>query len=158
MSAPSVKRHDFDNHQEAELARWPGVTWTRTVRAKHYALVLTFGGVSRFVIYPTSPSDAYRGALNHVRDIRHTLTAMGATRTQERAASGPRRVRRYHDTPTGPIALSAQKSTRLGQDPFAVLAGLRIKPRRLSTGAMFLRFFARPQRAGFEISKTEGAR
>lgn len=145
MSAPAVKRHAFDDHQEAELARWPGVTWNRECRSKHYALVLTFGGLSRFVIYPTSPSD-HRATLNHVRDIRHTLFAMGAVRSLEQASDRPKRFRRSRDAPNAPVAVSAQQFTRLGRDPFAVLAELNIPPPRLSTGALFLRFFARPAR------------
>lgn len=123
MSAPSPKRHAFNDHQEAELARWPGVTWRREVRSKHYALVLTFGGVSRFVIYPTSPGDTMRGGMNHVRDIRAALTALGATRLEViRSAAPQRRRNRTEARETFEPAV-----TRLSHDPFAALANF--KPR-----------------------------
>lgn len=132
--------HPFEAAQEAELSRWPGVSWVREDRSKHRALVLSFADRSRFVTYPTSPSDAYRGPLNHVRDIRHTLAAMGAQRSQE-ARSERERTHRPRRTVNEPVRLSAQTSTRLGLDPFAALAGFKIKPRGW---ARIRAYFVRP--------------
>src|SRR5690606_17680836 len=112
----------------AELANWPGVTWRREHRGKHLALVLAFDGVSRFVIYPTSPGDTYRGSLNHLRDVRAALSALGAKRVQPAKANRPRRrpvTRPLHHE--APLAGGVQSSSRLGRDPFAALASLRVE-------------------------------
>lgn len=93
MSQAVCKRHVYDEQQEAELARWPGVTWGREVRGKHYALVLTFDGASRFVVYPSSPGDVMRGGLNHLTDARVALRAIGAVRTSQKR-QGPKVARR----------------------------------------------------------------
>lgn len=124
MSQPRVKRHDYEQHQEAELARWPGVTYSRQVRAKHYALVLTFGGVSRFVTYPTSPGDTTRGALNHLRDVRKACAELGATRLRSVKATGAKRQRNR----TEPARLNLGERVTGGpcRDPWAALATLEI--------------------------------
>lgn len=129
MSAPAPKRHAYNDCQEAELARWPGVTWTREHRGKHYALVLTFRGLSRFVIYPTSPGDSYRGSLNHVRDIRGTLSAMGATRLEVVSRNRPTGKRSAPRPVVEPVRLAAQDGTRLGRNPFEALSGFKTRPR-----------------------------
>jgi hypothetical protein len=67
---------------------------------------------------------------------------MGASRQAEaRRASEPRRRNRtsHHE----PIRIGAQDETRLGRDPFAALAGLRIKPPFLSVRQIALRYFVR---------------
>jgi hypothetical protein len=127
MSAPSPKRHEYDDLQANELARWPGVSWSRQVRSKHYALVLTFDGVSRFVIYPSSPGDNQRGGLNHLRDIRQTLAAMGATRMAEPKSQQTRRTRNRTEPARVVIVERATGGPR--RDPWAALASLEIPER-----------------------------
>jgi len=125
MSQALARRHDYDRHQEAELARWPGVSWRREQRAKHYALILTFNGVSRFVTYPCTPGDGARGALNHIRDLRHALQALGARRRPE-PKPGPDRRRRHHRVEPWSWRLPERgPPTRLSRDPFEALAQLR---------------------------------
>lgn len=141
MTAPSPKRHGFAEQQEAELSRWPGVTWTRQHRGKHYALVLEYGGLSRFVIYPASPGDMLRGGLNHVRDIRAVLTAMGAERVAEARSSRPSR-RRNRTEPRRLEVVTAD--TRLSRDPFAALVDFRPRQRGW---ARIRDYFVRPQGA-----------
>lgn len=79
MTAARPKRTAYDNAVDVEISRWPGVRASRMCRGKHYAIVLGFNGVSRFVCYAATPSDR-RGVLNHIGDIRRTLRAMGARR------------------------------------------------------------------------------
>lgn len=77
------RRHPYHAPAEAEIARWPGVTFVRGRRGRNLCLTLTYRGVSRFCAYPDTPSD-HRGALNHVSDIRSTLNLIGATRASTR--------------------------------------------------------------------------
>lgn len=42
MSEP-LRRSDHDDYAEAELKRWPGVTWERHHRSKHMALEIVKG-------------------------------------------------------------------------------------------------------------------
>lgn len=126
MSAIAVKRHAYDAAQEAELARWPGVEWSRQLRSKHYALVLTFGGVSRFVIYPSSPGDTNRGTLNHLTDVRAELRALGAIRTAEPRTAKPRRQRNRTEV----IRFDRGETATGGpnRDPWEALRGLEFPP------------------------------
>lgn len=143
MSQPAIRAHSFHDAQEAELARWPGVTWVRRFRSKHFALVLTFDGVSRYVTYPTSPGDNVRGAMNHVRDIRAVLKALGAERESEHRSQAPKRQRNRTDH-NEPIRIGAQDETRLGRDPFAALASLKTDPPRMTFRRRMFRFYVRP--------------
>jgi hypothetical protein len=143
VSAPPIKRHAYDASQEAELARWPGVTWHREHRGKHCALVLQFADQSRFVIYPATPGDSRRGALNHLRDIRSVLCEIGASREAEARRSQVQTRRHKPSHRIEPIRIRAQDSTRLGQNPFAALAGLKIPPRRVTVRQIALRYFVR---------------
>ena len=95
MSQPTVRRTIYDDAVEAELAQWPGVQYRRENRGKHNALVLQVGEVSRFVVYPTSPSDSRRGQQNHLGDVHRTLAALGARRAMEPKAQAPRRAFRW---------------------------------------------------------------
>lgn len=54
----------------------------------HVACVLKFNGKSRFTVFPGSASD-YRGALNHIADLRAELRNLGA----ERVEVGPAAVK-----------------------------------------------------------------
>lgn len=113
MSAATVKRTDYDDVVDAELSRWPGVTATRQVRGKHYALVLEYNGWSRFVIYPCSPGDGVHGAKNHLGDVRKALRDMGAVRKRPQRSTSPRRVRNR----TSPANLSITRDEALRRDP-----------------------------------------
>jgi hypothetical protein len=123
MSRAQPKRTCYDEALEAELARWPGVTWRREVRSKHYALVLDFGGLTRFHIYPSTPGDTTRGPLNQVRDLRAMLKGMGAVRLAEPKATGPKRQRNRTEAkvPRPVVEL------RPVSDPLAGLAAFRRK-------------------------------
>jgi hypothetical protein len=124
MTKAVVKRTFYDDPADAELEQWPGVEAKRVVRGKHYALVLTFNGVSRFVIYPTSPGDT-RGALNHIQNIREVLREMGATRAVRRKSAAPKRKRNVVEIATvRPLEpLDAGPS----RDPWEALKGVRAK-------------------------------
>lgn len=129
MSAPAVKRTFYDQAVEAELAKWPGVSWRREVRSKHYALILTVGNVSRFVIYPASPSDSVRGAKNHLANVRQTLREMGAVREEEARASAERRRRaRPAERPINLSPSEPQRGASPTRDPWAALAEIKIEP------------------------------
>lgn len=124
MSEP-LRRSDHDDYAEAELKRWPGVTWERHHRSKHMALVLTFQGVSRFVTYPLTTSDSVRGPLNHVATIRRTLREMGATRLEVVKGQGQAKRRARKAASDEPIKLDPREKTRLDQNPFDALAGFQ---------------------------------
>jgi hypothetical protein len=125
----TLKRTVYDDPVESELARWPGVTYRREQRGKHNALVLSYRGATRFVIYAATPGDTRRGALNHLADVRAELRVLGAVRTVQAKAEGRRRRK-----PTGQV-VSIYEFDRANpeggplRDPFAVLAGLKVAER-----------------------------
>jgi hypothetical protein len=127
MSAPTIKRSEYVEFGDRELAHWPGVEAVRRPSRRHLRLTLTFGGASRFVIAPMTGSDV-KGPLNHVRDIRRTLREMGAVRL---ARSKPVRPERKPVKPAaGRDALTLPSPEPLRRDPtrdpFAVLAGMQL--------------------------------
>jgi len=126
MSAPAVKRTCYDPITDAELERWPGVTWTREPRGKHQALVLTFGNVSRFVIYPTSPGDSIRGPKNHLANVRQALRAMGAERMAEPKGRVARRQRPRTEAPINLAPSAPEAGASPTRDPWAVLKAVQI--------------------------------
>lgn len=126
MSQPAVKRTFYDEPTEAELARWPAVTWSREVRGKHYALVLTYRGQSRFVTYPASPSNK-RGALNHIQNIRAELRGLGATRLEVVKTKTPHRQR--NRTEPSRVDLGEMVIDGPSRDPWSVLASIRVPDR-----------------------------
>lgn len=71
---------EYQKACERELASWPGVTVQQEKKGRHVRVILEYQNRTRFVVRPTSPSDGARGAKNHVRDIRHTLLQLGATK------------------------------------------------------------------------------
>jgi hypothetical protein len=77
MRKPRMKFDPMESAIDAEISRWPGVTAHREHGGKHYRLVLNYGGKSRFVTYPCTPSD-WRGHYNRIGDIRKTLAELGA--------------------------------------------------------------------------------
>lgn len=123
-AARVVSNHPYEAGQDAELERWPGVTWSREIKGKHYALVVTFGGVSRFVIYPSTPGDKVRGLLNHLRDVRAELSALGAVRRVPIKAIRPHRERNR----TEPRRIEFTDRCQGGpkRDPWAALATIQI--------------------------------
>lgn len=124
MSRALPRRTDHDDATDAELARWPGVTWTRTLRGKHYALVLTFGGLSRFVTYSCTPSDGGHGLQNHLRDVRKVCAEIGARRTPEPKTKSPQRQRNR----TQPRLVANNDKATGGplRDPWAALSAIRV--------------------------------
>lgn len=108
------------SHEEAadrELARWLGVRFTRTKSSNHARLILSFGERSEFVIYPSSPSDSYRGAQNHIADIRLALRRLGATRTPEPKATAKRSKSKRHEA----VYMREDGLSRLARDPWEIL-------------------------------------
>lgn len=131
MSAPAVRRHCYDEAVEAELAHWPGVTVRREHRGKHLALILTFNGVSRFVTYPTSPGDVLRGPKNHVSNVRQALRGLGAKRDTEPKSVRPSRRRKVRVEARAKLVRTEPLTGRGPErDPFAVLASLKIEPKK----------------------------
>lgn len=122
----ALKRTTYDDPVEAELDRWPGVAWARETRSKHYALVLTYRGQSRFVIYPATPGDNRRGALNHLANVRAELRALGAQRSAPTKAEGRRKRQPSRTTATVYEFERANPDEGPLRDPFAVLAALKI--------------------------------
>lgn len=123
MSQPIVRRTIYDAAVEAELAQWPGVQYRREVRGKHNALVLQVGSLSRFVVYPSSPSDSRRGQQNHLGDVRRTLAALGARRVMEPKAQAPRRAR--NTAAPSRVDLGERPDRDPTRDPFVGLVALR---------------------------------
>jgi hypothetical protein len=121
----ALKRTPFDDSVEVELSRWPGVTFHREQRGKHYALVLSYRGASRFVIYASTPGDTRRGALNHLTNVRAELRAMGATRLAPTKAEG--RPKRQTSRTTATVYEFDRANPDEGplRDPFAVLASFK---------------------------------
>jgi hypothetical protein len=126
VSVAVCKRTTYDDAVDAELARWPGVAWTREVRGKHYALVLTFNGVSRFVVYPCSPGDSRRGALNHLTDVKAACLGLGANRL---AVPKSARITSKSRAAAPEIKLATRDAVRLDTNPFDRLADFKVEPK-----------------------------
>jgi hypothetical protein len=123
-----TKHHPYLKPANAELARWPGVSYSRRRRSKHMALVLAFGGAERFVVYPLSPSDGAHGLKNHLADVRAELAGMGAVReTKGRLRVDlPRSAQRSIARPVvrpKPLPKVVIVETALSRDPWAALVG-----------------------------------
>lgn len=127
MSAAVAKRTSADDAVDLELAKWPGVTWSRSVRGKHYQLVLTYRGNSRFVIYAATPSDGVHGLQNHLTDVRAELRALGAQKTPTVKATTQRRKRNV--TEPSRLTLVKRKPAKLERDPWAALSGFTPQPK-----------------------------
>lgn len=121
----ALKRTSFDDPVEAELSRWPGVTYWREVRSKHYALYLSYRDATRFVIYAATPGDNRRGALNHIANVRAELRAMGATRLAPTRAEVRRKRQSSRTTATVYEFERANPDEGPLRDPFAVLASFQ---------------------------------
>lgn len=106
-----------------ELAYWPGVAVEFGRRSKHRAATFHFAGSTRFVVYPDSPSDARRGHLNSLADVRKELAALGAERLERRPwlrKRGPRVI--SHRMPNRPDWASRIERAPVKPNPFDVLA------------------------------------
>lgn len=121
MTAPVAKRTDQDEPMERELENWPGVSWKRSIRGKHYALVLTFNGATRFVTYSSTPGDR-ASRFNAVRDLRSTLRDLGAVRKAPAKSASPRRTRARAKRPTAQIIPMTVKA-----DPWVKLERLKLQ-------------------------------
>lgn len=84
---------DYEQLTREEVAEWPGVTVTFRQRAKHREATLTFGEQSQFAIYPSTPGDGSRGALNHIAEVRKLLRLIGAVRNDRPKSDAPKRER-----------------------------------------------------------------
>jgi hypothetical protein len=60
-----------------ELAKYPGVEAEFAHRSKHQQVTLTYGGRSRFVVFPASPSNSIRGLQKTIKDVRGELRNLG---------------------------------------------------------------------------------
>lgn len=123
MSQPVPKRTTYDDAMEAEISRWPGVTFKRVIRGKHYGMQLSFNGVTRLHIYPSTPSDNGRGALNQIRCLKASLQTIGAQRLPEPKAKHPKRAR--NKTVSTVIDLGERAVRDPSRDPFTDLTKLR---------------------------------
>jgi len=63
------------------VAKFQGASAVFGKASKHNFVTLSYGGKSRDVIFPASPSD-HRGALNCASDCAKVLTALGAVRVK----------------------------------------------------------------------------
>jgi len=66
---------------EAELQHYPGVEMEFHNRGKHDRLVFSRGETTRFLTIPRTPSD-WRAGKNTMRDLRKTMTELGARRLE----------------------------------------------------------------------------
>lgn len=110
----------YEDAIEHELRNWPGVEAEFGRRAKHRQVILRFGGRSRFVVYPDSPSD-HRGCRNNIIDIRKECASLGAERSR------PEKVARRRKTAPRPRVQRHDWMDRIERapvkpDPFAILA------------------------------------
>lgn len=73
-----------DKDFAAELANWPGVDYyfDKSSR-KHFKIVLTFNGASRFMVYSCSASD-HRAFMNQMADLRRICRSIGAERKDKK--------------------------------------------------------------------------
>lgn len=74
------RQRDLQRAQEAEIARWPGVTFHREMGGKHPRIVLAFKGRTRIHGHAGSSGD-YRGDRNSIAQLRAAIAFLGATRT-----------------------------------------------------------------------------
>ena len=72
------RTHPYDAVADAEIAKHPTAQIVRReTNGQGCVLWLRVGDATRPVFYPKTPSDR-KGPLNHVRDIRRVLRALGA--------------------------------------------------------------------------------
>ena len=76
----SSRHRDLCRAQEAEIARWPGVTFRREHGGKHPRIIVAFKGRERFTPYSSTPGD-YKGNLPRLTALRATIAFLGAVRT-----------------------------------------------------------------------------
>lgn len=106
-----------------ELAYWPGVDVEFGKRSKHREARLHFGGTTRFVVYPDSPSDGARGHLNCISNVRQELATLGAQRVSakpKKRKRGPRVI--GNQMPRRPEWASRIDKAPAKESPWAALA------------------------------------
>lgn len=85
MTVKKKRGCDWIVKVDRELEKWPGVAAYREFPGnRHNRLIITFGGKSRFVIYPSSPGKSRKAILNHIQDVRRALRELGAQRANEK--------------------------------------------------------------------------
>ena len=76
-----MNARDYETAIRAEVEEWPGAAVTFETGGKHPRAVLAFGGATKFITYPGTPSSD-RGLANSIADVRRTLRDMGAARNE----------------------------------------------------------------------------
>lgn len=118
-----------------ELAYWPGTEVEFSKRKKHCEARIHFGGSTRFVVYPDSPSDSARGHLNFLRDVRKELVELGAARLPKKPAKrkrGPRVIGKQ--MPRRPQWVDRVEQAPVKDNPFDALAALVQVAQRIEHG------------------------
>lgn len=99
----------------AELRRHGVTEWTVDTSHPHPRLYFTWQGRRRFVVYPSSTSDARRGAVNAVTTLRRLL---GVRRIKTPTSARKTRVKAPDRLPPPPTQITVRP------DPWAVLRTL----------------------------------
>jgi hypothetical protein len=112
-----------------EIAYWPGVQVEFGKRSKHRQALIHYGGKTRFVIYPDSPSDGARGHLNCLANLRTELRALEAKRLERR----PKKRKRAHKVighrmPRPPVWARQGEAAPVKGDPWTALEALTFAP------------------------------
>lgn len=108
-----------------ELAYWPGVDVEFGRRAKHRQATFHRHGETRFLVFPDSPSDSRRGALNCVAAMRKELAELGAQRLERKPKPRNRKNRVVgRQMPNRPGWASRIELAPVKTNPFDALAHL----------------------------------
>jgi len=68
---------------DRELSSWVGVTYEIEIGRTHDKIRLLHGDERQFVVVSKTASD-YRADKNRIKDVRHTLASMGASRVDSK--------------------------------------------------------------------------
>lgn len=104
-----------------EVSNWPGASVKFELRSKHAQAVVQYGGSSRFVVIPASPSDSARGARNSLPHVRRELMALGASRRPKPIAQ--RKPRSDAPRPQRQVLAHIERAP-VKLNPFEALAGM----------------------------------
>lgn len=115
----------YEEAIRGEVSRWPGASVSFSARAKHDQATISFAGVSRFVVIPSSPGDMRRGPANSISNVRSELQRLGAMR----ASDPPKTMRRkrVRNAVERDMFANIERAPRR-ENPFAVLAALKAAP------------------------------
>ena len=108
---------------DRELEEWPGAEAVVTKSSKHQCATLSFGGKSRKVFFPWTPSDSARGEKQFIAGIRRALREIGAVRNEVRRSDRPRSKARRAERAV--ISLRDQPSAVREDRWFAPLAAIK---------------------------------